>query len=85
MIKRRNNAPQSEADFIEGSLAHQNTNISELVNDNLDPKAPRKFKSHTLQLNEFEYNLIVELAEQYGQTHSGIIRFALKQLANNTK
>ena len=48
---------------------------------NLDPKAPRKFKSHTLPLNEYEYNLLVELADKYGQTHSGIIRYALKQLA----
>ena len=82
MIKRRNNAPQSESDFIEGSLAHQTMTSSEAVGESLDPKAPRKFKSHTLQLNEFEYNLLVELAEKYGQTHSGIIRYALKQLAN---
>lgn len=83
MIKRRTNTIQSEADFIEGSLAYQNNIEPEAKADNLDPKAPRKFKSHTLQLNEFEYNLLVELAEKYGQTHSGIIRYALKQLDRN--
>ena len=83
MIKRRSNTIQSEADFIEGSLAYQNNLAPEAKAGSLDPKAPRKFKSHTLQLNEFEYNLLVELAEKYGQTHSGIIRYALKQLAES--
>lgn len=47
----------------------------------LDPKASRKFKTHTIPMNEYEYRLLVELAEKYGQTHNGIIRFALKQLS----
>jgi hypothetical protein len=32
-------------------------------------------------MNEYEYRLLVELAEKYGQTHNGIIRFALKKLS----
>lgn len=83
MIKRRNTAVQSEADFIEGSLAYQTMNTADTTEATLDPKAPRKFKSHTLPLNEYEYNLLTELAEKYGQTHSGIIRFALKKLADD--
>ena len=47
----------------------------------LDPKASRKFKTHTIPMNEHEYNLLVNLAEKYGQTHNGIIRFALKKLS----
>lgn len=47
----------------------------------LDPKASRKFKTHTIPMNEYEYRLLVELAEKYGQTHNGIIRFALKKLS----
>ena len=77
MIKRRTLAQTlTEDDFVNGGTANS-------VDDtpNLDPKAPRKFKSHTLPLNEYEYNLLVELADKYGQTHSGIIRYALKQLA----
>jgi len=32
-------------------------------------------------MNEYEYKLLTELAEKYGQTHNGIIRFALKKLS----
>ena len=46
-----------------------------------NPRAPRKFKTHTIPMNEHEYQLLVELAEKYGQTHNGIIRFALKKLS----
>lgn len=77
MIKRRTQAPiLTEDDFVNGVTAN-----SANETPNLDPKAPRKFKSHTLPLNEYEYNLLVALADRYGQTHSGIIRYALKQLA----
>ena len=79
MIKRRvSDAPISEDDFING-INKANEPVEN--HDTLNPKAPRKFKSHTLPLNEYEYNLLVELADKYGQTHSGIIRYALKQLA----
>ena len=47
----------------------------------LNPRAPRKFKTHTIPMNEHEYQMLVELAEKYGQTHNGIIRFALKKLS----
>lgn len=77
MIKRRTQATTlTEDDFVNGVTANQVDQAPKL-----DPKAPRKFKSHTLPLNEYEYNLLVELADKYGQTHSGIIRYALKQLA----
>ena len=77
MIKRRTQAPTlTEDDFVNGVTAN-----SADETPNLNPKAPRKFKSHTLPLNEYEYNLLVALADRYGQTHSGIIRYALKQLA----
>ena len=77
MIKRRTQASTlTEDDFVNGVTAN-----SADETPNLDPKAPRKFKSHTLPLNEYEYNLLVALADKYGQTHSGIIRYALKQLA----
>ena len=77
MIKRRTQATTlTEDDFVNGVTAN-----SADETPNLDPKAPRKFKSHTLPLNEYEYNLLVALADKYGQTHSGIIRYALKQLA----
>ena len=79
MIKRRtSDTPISEDDFINGiDNANQTSDNASPIN----PKAPRKFKSHTLPLNEYEYNLLVELADKYGQTHSGISRYALKQLA----
>ncbi|MBW4018891.1 hypothetical protein HG533_08785 [Moraxella osloensis] len=77
MIKRRTQETAlTEQDFVNGVTANQSDE-----KPNLDPKAPRKFKSHTLPLNEYEYNLLVALADKYGQTHSGIIRYALKQLA----
>lgn len=77
MIKRRTpTTTLTEDDFVNGVTANQADEAPKL-----DPKAPRKFKSHTLPLNEYEYNLLVELADKYGQTHSGILRYALKQLA----
>ena len=74
MIKKRDFVKPNTADidaFINGGNP---------VADQLDPKAPRKFKTHTIPMNEYEYNLLIELAEKYGQTHNGIIRFALKKL-----
>lgn len=50
----------------------------------IDPKAPRKFKTHTIPMNEYEYQLLTQLAEKYGQTHNGIIRFALRKLSEES-
>ncbi|HEO1794611.1 TPA: hypothetical protein VAM27_003569 [Acinetobacter baumannii] len=75
MIKKREFAktsPDMEA-FINGA--------NEETTEKPDPKAPRKFKTHTIPMNEYEYQLLAELAEKYGQTHNGIIRFALKKLS----
>ncbi|WP_312424574.1 hypothetical protein [Acinetobacter variabilis] len=76
MIKKREIAKPSSPDmdaFINGA--------NEKTTQKLDPKAPRKFKTHTIPMNEYEYQLLAELAEKYGQTHNGIIRFALKKLS----
>ena len=76
MIKKREIVKPSSPDmdaFINGS--------NEQSTQKLDPKAPRKFKTHTIPMNEHEYQLLTELAEKYGQTHNGIIRFALKKLS----
>ena len=80
MIKRRTNEKTvDESDFINGAdIDKLEKSTKENIND---PKAPRKFKSHTLPLNEYEYDLLVRMADKYGQTHSGILRYALKQLA----
>lgn len=70
MIQRR---AKSEQDFISQA---DNTNTP-----NKPSKAGRKFISHTIQMNEAEYQLLKDLAEEYCQSHSGIIRYALKALA----
>ena len=76
MIKKREitkpSSPEIDA-FINGA--------NEQTTPKLDPKAPRTFKTHTIPMNEYEYQLLAELAEKYGQTHNGIIRFALKKLS----
>jgi len=75
MIKKREFAKPSSPDmdaFINGA--------NEQTTQKLDPKAPRKFKTHTIPMNEYD-QLLAELAEKYGQTHNGIIRFALKKLS----
>ena len=55
MIKRRTQATTlTEDDFVNGVTANQVDQAPKL-----DPKAPRKFKSHTLPLNEYEYNLLI--------------------------
>lgn len=77
MIKKREIARSTSPDidaFINGA--------NDQNEPKLDPKAPRKFKTHTIPMNEYEYQLLVELAEKYGQTHNGIIRFALKKLSD---
>lgn len=75
MIKKREVVKPSSPDmdaFINGA--------NEQTTAKLDPKASRKFKTHTIPMNEYEYKLLTDLAEKYGQTHNGIIRFALKKL-----
>lgn len=79
MIKKREINKQITSDlnvFINGA--------NEQITANLDPKASRKFKTHTIPMNEYEYNLLTELANKYGQTHNGIIRFALKRLSEES-
>lgn len=79
-IKKRelqNNQVLDEQAFIDGAVPTDS--------DAPNPKAPRNYKSHTLAMNEHEYQLLQSLAEHYGQSHSGIIRYALKQLANQIK
>lgn len=73
-IKRREPASNqniNEEDFI---------NAASKTTVELNPRAARNYKSHTIAMNEYEYNLLQRLAEKYGQSHSGIIRYALKQL-----
>jgi len=76
MIKKREVSKPTSPDvdaFINGA--------DEQKQQQLNPRAPRKFKTHTIPMNEHEYQMLVELAEKYGQTHNGIIRFALKKLS----
>lgn len=77
MIKKREVLKSQSSDmdsFINGA--------NEKATLKLDPKAPRKFKTHTIPMNEYEYQLLVKLAEKHGQTHNGLIRFALKKLSD---
>jgi hypothetical protein len=77
MIKKREVIKSQSLDmdtFING--------VNDQIIPKLNPKAPRKFKTHTIPMNEYEYQLLVELAEKYGQTHNGMIRFALKKLSD---
>ena len=76
MIKKRE-IPKPSSPAIDAFINGAN----EQTTQKLDPKAPRKFKTHTIPMNEYEYQLLAELAEKYGQTHNGIIRFALKKLS----
>ena len=76
MIKKREITKPSSPD-MDAFINRAN----EQTTQKLDPKAPRKFKTHTIPMNEYEYQLLAELAEKYGQTHNGIIRFALKKLS----
>ncbi len=77
MIQRR---VKSEQDFI-----NQAESVQKISADEQTPKSTtkkgRKFISHTLQMNEEEYQLLTTLAQKYCQSHSGIIRYALKALS----
>lgn len=70
MVTNRKKAASSEA-FVNATPDHV---------DEVKPKTGRKYKSHTLQMNEEEYRLLCKLAEKYQRSHSGVIRFALRQL-----
>lgn len=79
MIKRR---VTSEQDFInQTDLTQEKTKSQQEPKSQKEGRKNRKFTSHTLQMNEEEYQLLKELAEKYCQSHSGVIRFALKALA----
>lgn len=74
MIQRR---VKSEQDFInQADLSGKQS-----TDDKPNTKKGRKFISHTIQMNEEEYQLLKELAQKYCQSHSGVIRYALKALA----
>lgn len=74
MIQRR---AKSEQEFINQADSSQ----SKTTDDKSNAKKGRKFTSHTIQMNEEEYQLLKELAQKYCQSHSGIIRYALRVLA----
>ncbi|OPH37752.1 Ribbon-helix-helix protein, copG family [Moraxella lacunata] len=74
MIQRR---VKSEQDFIN----QVDPSSKQPTEDKPSTKKGRKFISHTIQMNEEEYQLLKELAHKYCQSHSGIIRYALKALA----
>lgn len=44
----------------------------------------RNYKTVTIPLNQYEYELMSNLAEEYGQSINGIIRFALNRLQKET-
>lgn len=74
-IKKRDSGNQNVLDenaFINGASADALTT---------SPKATRNYKSHTLAMNQYEYELLQQLAEKFGQSHSGVIRYALKKLS----
>lgn len=77
MIQRRVN---SEQDFINqvDKVSQDSTHMQDVTEKS---KKGRKYISHTLQMTEEEYLLLKTLAEQYCQSHSGMIRYALKALA----
>lgn len=74
MIQRR---AKSEQEFINQA----DPSSKQPTEDKPSIKKGRKFISHTIQMNEEEYQLLKELAHKYCQSHSGIIRYALKALA----
>ena len=54
MIKKRETTNLlSEEEFINGA--------NEQLTPKLDPKASRKFKTHTIPMNEYEYQLLAKL------------------------
>lgn len=77
MIQRRAN---SEQDFINqvDKVSQDSTHTQDVTKK---AKKGRKYISHTLQMTEEEYLLLKTLAEQYCQSHSGMIRYALKALS----
>ena len=48
-------------------------------------KGKRNYKKINIPLNQYEYELISNLAEEYGQSVNGVIRFALNRLYKETK
>ena len=69
--KRAKKTKQSRAEktFASGSPVIQG----------LDPKAPRKYKSLTLQMNEYEYTRLKQASESQDRGLADYIRIALKK------
>ena len=67
LIQKRSKKCQTTAKFIEFRIGKNGTN-----------RADRRVMGTTTAYHE---TARIELADKYGQTHSGIIRYALKQLA----
>ena len=52
-----------------------------VVVDTLDPNAPRKFKTISLPLNEYEYSALVEACRTSGRSEKNLFRYAMIKYA----
>lgn len=82
MIKRRAQE-LSEQEFVDG-YGKPDIDTQDL-NKKSKTSTARKFKSHTLPLNQQEYELLCQVADHFGQSHSGALRYALKELAKKVE
>jgi len=46
-----------------------------------DPNAPRKFKTVSLPLNEYEYKILVEACRKSGRSEKNLFRYAMMKYA----
>jgi hypothetical protein len=69
MVRKRSKQQQDLNDFVSAADKPEGA---------LDPKAPRKYKSITVPMNEYEYNKLVAAAEQADRGLLDFIRQSLK-------
>ena len=69
MVRKRSTAKQDINDFVAAADKPEGA---------LDPRAPRKYKSITVPMNEYEYNRLVAAAEEADRGLLDFIRQSLK-------
>ena len=75
---------KKKQDFINSAQVGTASQASTNPLDNLSPKAPRKYKTITLQFNRYEFERLDDAVNKSGFKKSEFIRDALAEACDNT-
>jgi len=84
MVKRRDidkKNPEPTEEQIEAFVAGAEGGDSKETIINLDPNAPRKFKTMSVPFNEYEYEQLMKGINLSGRSKLNFVRYAMLKLA----